>query len=96
MATQLVENLTEAFDPTQYQDEYKANLKKFVENGGTLLVVGSAVETARDLLDLPIERALPAAAPRFGQGGQGAPGAAATQGTANADAVSAATRCAWA
>lgn len=43
-----------------------ANLKKFVENGGTLLAVGTAVETARDLLDLPIEKALPAAAPRFG------------------------------
>jgi hypothetical protein len=42
-----------------------ANLKKFVENGGTLLAVGTAVETARDLLDLPIESALPrrAAAP---------------------------------
>jgi hypothetical protein len=36
-----------------------ANLKKFVENGGTLLAVGTAVETARDLLDLPIESALP-------------------------------------
>jgi hypothetical protein len=43
-----------------------ANLKKFVENGGTLLAVGTAVEIARDLLDLPIERSLPAAAPRFG------------------------------
>ena len=36
-----------------------ANLKKFVENGGTLLAVGTAVETARDLLDLPIEAVLP-------------------------------------
>ena len=36
-----------------------ANLKKFVENGGTLLAVGNAVETARDLLDLPIESSLP-------------------------------------
>jgi hypothetical protein len=40
-----------------------ANLKKFVENGGTLLAVGSAVETARELFDLPIERALPAGRP---------------------------------
>jgi hypothetical protein len=47
-----------------------ANLKKFVENGGTLLAIGSAVETARDLLDLPIERALPQAPPRAA--GQGA------------------------
>ena len=52
-----------------------ANLKKFVENGGTLLAIGSAVETARELLDLPIERALPQAAPRFGgQGGTTAAG----------------------
>lgn len=43
-------------------------LKAFVENGGTLLAVGSAVETARDLLDLPIEKALPQAPSRFGPG----------------------------
>ena len=59
------------------------NLKSFVENGGTLLAVGSAVETARDLLDLPIEKALPQAPPRFG--GQGAATAAAPPG-ANAEA----------
>ena len=47
------------------------NLKKFVENGGTLLAIGSAVETARDLLDLPIEKALPQAAPRFGKARRG-------------------------
>jgi hypothetical protein len=61
-----------------------ANLKKFVENGGTLLAVGSAVETARELLDLPIERALPVGAPRFG--GQGG-GAAAAANSASADAT---------
>jgi hypothetical protein len=49
-----------------------ANLRTFVENGGTLLAIGSAVETARDLLDLPIEKALPEAAPRFGPGAQSA------------------------
>jgi len=43
-------------------------LKAFVENGGTLLAIGSAVETARDLLDLPIEKALPQAPSRFGPG----------------------------
>lgn len=53
-----------------------ANLKKFVENGGTLLAVGTAVETARDLLDLPIEKAAPAAAPRFGRGQESANAAA--------------------
>ncbi|MEZ5418227.1 MAG: M14 family metallopeptidase [Vicinamibacterales bacterium] len=58
-----------------------AKLKAFVENGGTLLAVGSAVETARDLLDLPIERALPQAPPRFGPGA--APAASANEdGTA--------------
>jgi hypothetical protein len=41
-------------------------LGAFVENGGTLLAVGSAVETAQELLDLPIEKALPEAPPRFG------------------------------
>jgi hypothetical protein len=45
-----------------------AKLKTFVQNGGTLLAIGSAVETARELLDLPIEKALPEAPPRFGPG----------------------------
>jgi hypothetical protein len=40
-------------------DEGWKKLRAFVENGGTLLAIGSAVETARELLDLPIERALP-------------------------------------
>ena len=43
-------------------------LRAFVEKGGTLLAIGSAVETARELLDLPIEQALPQAPPRFGPG----------------------------
>jgi hypothetical protein len=60
-----------------------ANLKKFVENGGTLLAIGSAVETARDLLDLPIERVLPQAPPRFG--GQQQTTAAANQSAASAE-----------
>jgi Zinc carboxypeptidase len=51
------------------EDGWK-KLRAFVENGGTLLAIGSAVETARDLLDLPIEKALPEAPPRFGGGGQ--------------------------
>lgn len=41
-------------------------LKAFVENGGTLLAIGTAVETATELLNLPIEKALPEAPPRFG------------------------------
>ena len=43
-------------------------LAEFVRNGGTLLAIGGAVETARALLDLPIESALPA---RPGGGGRG-------------------------
>jgi hypothetical protein len=46
-------------------------LRAFVNNGGTLLAIGTAVETARDLLDLPIEKALPEAPPRFGPGASG-------------------------
>jgi hypothetical protein len=37
-------------------------LAEWVRAGGTLVAIGSAVETARDLLDLPIEAALPSAA----------------------------------
>ena len=40
------------------EDGWK-KLRAFVENGGTLLAIGSSVETARELLDLPIEHALP-------------------------------------
>jgi len=50
------------------EDGWK-KLRAFVENGGTLLAIGTAVETARELLDLPIEKALPEGAPRFGPGG---------------------------
>jgi len=34
-------------------------LAAWVRGGGTLVAIGSAVETARDLLDLPIEKVLP-------------------------------------
>ena len=57
------------------EDGWK-KLKKFVENGGTLLAIGSAVETARELLDLPIEEALPGA-PRFAASAVGRVGQAA-------------------
>ncbi len=46
-----------------------AELRKFVHQGGTLVAIGSAVATARDLLSLPIEPVLPEAPPRFGRGG---------------------------
>ena len=50
-------------------------LAEWVRNGGTLVAIGSAVDTARELLDLPIEKALPEPAGRGGRGG--APAAAA-------------------
>ena len=34
-------------------------LAEFVRNGGTIVAIGSATETARELLDLPIEKVLP-------------------------------------
>ncbi|MGE0042430.1 MAG: M14 family zinc carboxypeptidase [Vicinamibacterales bacterium] len=45
-------------------------LQDYVRNGGTLLAIGTAVETARALLDLPIEAVVPKAPPRFGPGAQ--------------------------
>jgi hypothetical protein len=49
--------------------------RAFVNDGGTLLAIGTAVETARELLDLPIEKALPESPPRFGPGANAATGA---------------------
>jgi hypothetical protein len=63
-------------------DEGWKKLKAWVESGGTLLAIGSAVETARELLDLPIEKALPEAPPRFGPQAQTA---SAQASTANVD-----------
>jgi hypothetical protein len=51
-------------------------LEDFVRKGGTLLAIGSAVETARELLDLPIEAVLPAGRGfGGGRGGRGQGGA---------------------
>jgi hypothetical protein len=55
-------------------------LRAFVDNGGTLLAIGTAVEAARDLLDLPIESSLPSRGGRFGGGGRGAAADAANAG----------------
>ena len=63
------------------------SLADWVRNGGTLVAVGSAVDTARELLDLPIERALPAPAGRGGRGG-----AAASQGGGRGTAANDPTR----
>jgi hypothetical protein len=40
-------------------EEGWTKLREWVKGGGTLLAVGSASDTARELLDLPIEKALP-------------------------------------
>ncbi len=40
-------------------DEGWTKLADWVRKGGTLVAIGSAVETARELLDLPIEKVLP-------------------------------------
>jgi len=69
-------------------DEGWKKLKTFVENGGTLLAIGSAVETARELLDLPIEKALPEGRPRFGPQPAAAGGAAPSADATLRDAFS--------
>jgi hypothetical protein len=65
------------------EDGWK-KLRAFVENGGTLLAIGSSVETAQELLDLPIEKVLPEGRPRFGPQADAAPSGGAT---GSADAV---------
>jgi hypothetical protein len=55
------------------EDGWK-KLGDWVRNGGTLVAIGSAVDTARELLDLPIEKALPEPVGRGGR--DGAPAAA--------------------
>src|SRR5262249_1247635 len=47
-------------------------LATFVRNGGTLVAIGSAVETGDELLDLPIEKALPEAGGPLGAAGESA------------------------
>ncbi len=46
-------------------EEGLAKLVQWVESGGTLVAVGSSVETVRQLLDLPIDKALPDGPRRF-------------------------------
>ena len=43
-------------------------LRQWVHDGGTLVALGTAVETARELLDLPIEPVLPRREPRLAVG----------------------------
>jgi len=57
-------------------------LADWVRGGGTLVAIGSAVETARDLLDLPIEKSLPEA--RRGRGAASVPSSNGGSGDATA------------
>ena len=71
--------MVEGLSPKQHGEKWRwaygigedgwKELRRFVEGGGTLVAIGSAVATARSLLDLPIEPVLPEAPPRFGRFG---------------------------
>jgi hypothetical protein len=58
-------------------EEGWTKLADWVRGGGTLVAIGSAVETARQLLDLPIEPSLPEPRGAGGRGGQAGAGQAA-------------------
>jgi hypothetical protein len=80
------ERIVKGLDPSRHGPEWRwafgvgeagwAKLRDWVRAGGTLVAVGGAVETARELLDLPIEKALPESRRRrveaapAGQGGE--------------------------
>jgi Zinc carboxypeptidase len=63
------ETIVTGLDPATHDKEFSwaygigdagwKKLAEWVRNGGTLVAIGSAVETARELLDLPIEKVLP-------------------------------------
>lgn len=63
------DKLVKGLDTSKYPKEFAwaagvgdagwARLKEFVENGGNLVAIGNASETARQLLDLPMENVVP-------------------------------------
>jgi hypothetical protein len=55
-------------------EEGWGKLREFVKAGGTIVAIGEAVETVRELFDLPIEKALPEAQRRRQASAEGAPG----------------------
>ncbi len=69
--------MIQGLSPEQYDETWRwaygigdagwEALKQFVHGGGTLVAIGGAVATARDLLSLPISPVLPEAPPRFGR-----------------------------
>ncbi|WP_426244605.1 M14 family zinc carboxypeptidase [Nocardioides sp. LHG3406-4] len=72
-------DIVEGLDPEKYGPDYSwaygvgdkgwRKLQQFVRKGGTLLAVGNSVGTAKELLDLPIEEALPDDENEFVTGG---------------------------
>jgi hypothetical protein len=84
------EAIVRGLDPKRHDKEWSwaygigedgwKKLAEWVRAGGTLVAIGTAVETARELLDLPIEKALPEVTRR----GRGA-GPAAPRPSADAD-----------
>jgi hypothetical protein len=79
------DTIVRGLDPKRHDKEFawaygvgEAGWKKladWVRNGGTLVAIGTAVETARTLLELPIEPVLPEAGPAGRGRGAGAPAA---------------------
>ncbi len=73
------EDVVEGLDPAEYDEEFAwaygvgaegwDMLREFVRDGGTLLAIGDSVATAQELLDLPIEPALPEDSEEFATGG---------------------------
>jgi hypothetical protein len=78
------ETVVRGLDPQRYDKEWEwaygageegwNRLREWVKNGGTLVAIGTAVETVRELLDLPIEKVLPESSRRrrFGAAEAGA------------------------
>ena len=72
------ERMLTGLSPSQHDESWRwafgigedgwERLRRFVASGGTLVAVGNAVATARELLDLPIEPVLPQAPRRFRRG----------------------------
>ncbi|SKC69051.1 M14 family zinc carboxypeptidase [Krasilnikoviella flava] len=73
------DDVVEGLDPARYDEEFAwaygvgakgwRKLAQFVRQGGTLLAIGDSVATAQELLDLPIEPALPDDEEEFATGG---------------------------
>ena len=77
--------IVQGLDPERHAEEWRwafgvgvegwNKLAQWVRDGGTLVALGSAVDTARELLDLPIEPVLPERGRRAALEAAGEPGA---------------------